>query len=766
MKRLIVAGILALLSASANAQTCNSSSGFLKSFGTITIGDNLALGPDCEHVTTGNTGGADIFTRNIYTGAGVVAPNSSFIELGFFRTGDGSSFIDFHSQAGIDYNVRFVRDPGANGDFHLYNNGSGLIELNNLNGGAIDLVGTGDINFRNAGGNIYARSSDFYTLRTLHAFPTAGLLGFELRSPSAGNGLFSGSLGQLHDGSIGTPHTAQTPSISIYRREAVNSAVLAGNYPALWVEVESNNTGVGNPNGNAIIGRASQYGVGDIVGVVGSGLIQVGAASGHFAFGGNFDAESYIAGSGGFAIESFTANRTGTDYPYTGPIPLFTGVHVAAGGTNLNTAGIWINSLTAATAWSVGIAFTEDSIRTSSLQDDSLSPTIFKATSNHTNGIDFSGAVFTGCVFKGPSFCVTNAGIISNGIWGGNNIGTDRGGTGLAAFAIGDLMVANAASGAAALSRLADIATGNVLLSGGVGVSPSYGKVTSAHITAAALTKTDDTNVTVTLGGTPSLALVNAASLTLGWTGTLSMARGGSGAALTASTGGIVYSGASAMAVLSGTATANLPLLSGASAAPAWAAVSYPASGTSGGVAFFSSANVMATSAALAVNQIMIGGGAGAAPSTFACATSTTVVHGGTPPSCSQVSLTGDVSGILGVANGGANLSAGPSYAVTVGCNGGGSPGTSSATGHQITNGKLILVQIDIASSGVVTCGTGYSVTLPVAPLYTPTFSGINKSTNSTFSGYAPTATVNSVVMVTAATTGQFLSLTGTYEGI
>lgn len=46
----------------------------------------------------------------------------------------------------------------------------------------------------------------------------------------------------------------------------------------------------------------------------------------------------------------------------------------------------------------------------------------------------------------------------------------------------------------------------------------------------AALTKTDDANVTMTLGGTPSTALLTAASMALGWTGTLSVARGGTGA--------------------------------------------------------------------------------------------------------------------------------------------------------------------------------------------------------------------------------------------
>ena len=44
-------------------------------------------------------------------------------------------------------------------------------------------------------------------------------------------------------------------------------------------------------------------------------------------------------------------------------------------------------------------------------------------------------------------------------------------------------------------------------------------------VTPAALTSTNDTNVTITLGGTPSTALLQAASITLGWTGTLADGR-------------------------------------------------------------------------------------------------------------------------------------------------------------------------------------------------------------------------------------------------
>lgn len=52
-----------------------------------------------------------------------------------------------------------------------------------------------------------------------------------------------------------------------------------------------------------------------------------------------------------------------------------------------------------------------------------------------------------------------------------------------------------------------------------------------------ALTKTDDTNVTLTLGGTPATALLKATSITVGWTGTLATARGGFGTDVSASNG-------------------------------------------------------------------------------------------------------------------------------------------------------------------------------------------------------------------------------------
>ncbi len=49
------------------------------------------------------------------------------------------------------------------------------------------------------------------------------------------------------------------------------------------------------------------------------------------------------------------------------------------------------------------------------------------------------------------------------------------------------------------------------------------------HTEAGSLSKVDDANVTLTLGGSPTVSLLKNVSLTLGWTGQLSTSRGGTG---------------------------------------------------------------------------------------------------------------------------------------------------------------------------------------------------------------------------------------------
>ena len=74
------------------------------------------------------------------------------------------------------------------------------------------------------------------------------------------------------------------------------------------------------------------------------------------------------------------------------------------------------------------------------------------------------------------------------------------GGTGQSSYAVGDLLYASTTT---ALSKLADVATGNALISGGVGVAPSWGKVGLAtHVSGTLPTANGGTNLTsFTSGG-------------------------------------------------------------------------------------------------------------------------------------------------------------------------------------------------------------------------------------------------------------------------
>lgn len=163
---------------------------------------------------------------------------------------------------------------------------------------------------------------------------------------------------------------------------------------------------------------------------------------------------------------------------------------------------------------------------------------------------------------------------------------------------------------------------------------------TTAQIpSGAALTKTDDTNVTLTLGGSPTTALVNATSITAGWTGQLGLTRGGTNASLAASNGGIIYSDASAMAVLAGTATAGKALVSGAGAAPNWLGYTFQ-SGTSQGAILY--ANSATTTTFLSKNT---------SATRYVSNTGTT-----NNPAWAQIDLTNGVTGTLPVGNGGTGI--------------------------------------------------------------------------------------------------------------
>ena len=149
-----------------------------------------------------------------------------------------------------------------------------------------------------------------------------------------------------------------------------------------------------------------------------------------------------------------------------------------------------------------------------------------------------------------------------------------NGGTGFATFAVGDILYADTTT---TLAKLADIATGNVLLSGGVTTAPAWGKV----------------------------------SLTAAISGILPLANGGTNANLTASNGGIAWSNASQLQILSGTATAQQMLQSGATGAPAWSTATWPATTTANQLLYSSGTSVVGE-ITTANSSVLVTNGSGA----------------------------------------------------------------------------------------------------------------------------------------------------------
>ena len=101
------------------------------------------------------------------------------------------------------------------------------------------------------------------------------------------------------------------------------------------------------------------------------------------------------------------------------------------------------------------------------------------------------------------------------------------GGTGLTTYTTGDIVYASATN---TLASLAGVATGNVLISGGVGTAPSYGKVgLTTHVSGTLPIANGGT-------GTTSTTFVN---LTTNVTGTLPVLNGGTGVTTSTGTGAV-----------------------------------------------------------------------------------------------------------------------------------------------------------------------------------------------------------------------------------
>jgi hypothetical protein len=199
---------------------------------------------------------------------------------------------------------------------------------------------------------------------------------------------------------------------------------------------------------------------------------------------------------------------------------------------------------------------------------------------------------------------IINGANISNLTWQGATVTVPFGGTGNTTFTPYAVITAGT-SPTGNFQNVTGLGTiGFVLTSTGPGSLPTWqttGAVTgvsSVTGTAGQITAVPTTG-NVIVGIDPAY-LGQASITTLGtittgvWHGSvIPLANGGSNANLVASNGGLVYSTATAMAILAGTATANQIPLSGSNAAPTWSTATYPATTTINQVLYSSAANTI-----------------------------------------------------------------------------------------------------------------------------------------------------------------------------
>ena len=240
---------------------------------------------------------------------------------------------------------------------------------------------------------------------------------------------------------------------------------------------------------------------------------------------------------------------------------------------------------------------------------------------------------------------LASIGTITSGVWNGTAIGAAYGGTGQTSYAIGDLLYA---SGTTTLSKLADVATGSVLVSGGVGAAPAWATLATSAVTSISFGTT---------GLTPSTATQGAVTVA----GTLVAANGGTGQSSYA-VGDILYaSTTTALSKLADVATGSVLVSGGVGVAPSWSTsptvttINYTTAigGTSetvplviGGTTASSGLSLQSTSGVGTSDTISFKVGNNGATTAMTIITSGNVGIGGSPASF-KFFVTGTASGLL-----------------------------------------------------------------------------------------------------------------------
>ena len=206
---------------------------------------------------------------------------------------------------------------------------------------------------------------------------------------------------------------------------------------------------------------------------------------------------------------------------------------------------------------------------------------------------------------------ITTVGTIGTGVWQGTDVAVGFGGTGKSTFTAYSVICAGTTA-TGAFQNVSGLGTsGQLLTSNGAGALPTW-QTNAASGTVNNGTQNDLAYYATT--GTAVSPITTAASSVLTttglgvptWVSQLPLNIGGTNASLTASNGGIVYSTASALAILAATATAGQLLMSGSSAAPTWSTATFASTYSAFSILYASAANTVAGLANGTTGQVLL----------------------------------------------------------------------------------------------------------------------------------------------------------------